>query len=471
MDEDEIVKLFVQTQAVAFTSEIARRRRSEQGEEEKEKSTALNINDLPDIMMLQIFNFLTPSDLVKTSQVCRMWNNLSEDELLWRGFLKRDIHKWQMINHSLNPEVFSDPDILNFKDPEGKFSCKQIYWSCKPKKNGEEKEEEKPASREDIFSRSLSSLWNFMAKKKMPKVVLFGSGLNSLKGGRKLLGVILGVSSRQASSEFKVTGLVPGGNSVGAGISIEFRGVEFTLITVYNSSKAEREASPDGFEFGRLLIRNFTGDSNSSSRESSPPVVDPVAAAAAALSVSSAASSSKTPSSSSPSSSSSSSTSHVAKLAPIFHKLFDDADAFVYVTDSCRVAVEDNAVKQEAEAEARRKRGFPDPILSPDIPVTNADPDVIRRPWEDELGILMPPHSHSKTLVAKAAPLLVLACRNSKHMSTDGDENKFASAFEIVQTFQKKYLLTGRPWQVNSVDICEASGVSDGFQWIVNRCR
>ena len=71
MDEDEIVKLFVQTQAVAFTSEIARRRRSEQGEEEKEKSTALNINDLPDIMMLQIFNFLTPSDLVKTSQVCR----------------------------------------------------------------------------------------------------------------------------------------------------------------------------------------------------------------------------------------------------------------------------------------------------------------------------------------------------------------------------------------------------------------
>ena len=48
----------------------------------------------------------------------RMWNNLSEDELLWRGFLKRDIHKWQMINHSLNPEVFGNPDALNFKDPQ-----------------------------------------------------------------------------------------------------------------------------------------------------------------------------------------------------------------------------------------------------------------------------------------------------------------------------------------------------------------
>ena len=70
MDEDEIVELFVQTQAVAFTSELARRRKSEEGEEE-EKYTTLNINDLPDIMLLQIFNYLTPSDLVKTSQVCR----------------------------------------------------------------------------------------------------------------------------------------------------------------------------------------------------------------------------------------------------------------------------------------------------------------------------------------------------------------------------------------------------------------
>ena len=50
------------------------------------------------------------------------------------------------------------------------------------------------------------------------------------------------------------------------------------------------------------------------------------------------------------------------------------------------------------------------------------NPDVIRRPWEDELAILLPPHCHSKALVAKAAPLLVLACRNSKQMISTGEK-------------------------------------------------
>ena len=74
MEEDEIVELFVQTQAVAFSSEVARRRKSEEaGEEgeEKEEEKPLNFNDLPDIMILQVFNFLTPEDLVQSSQVCR----------------------------------------------------------------------------------------------------------------------------------------------------------------------------------------------------------------------------------------------------------------------------------------------------------------------------------------------------------------------------------------------------------------
>ena len=72
MEEDEIVELFVQTQAVAFSSEVAKRRRSEEGEEEEERrNVPLNFNDLPDIMILQVFCFLTPEDLVKSSQVCR----------------------------------------------------------------------------------------------------------------------------------------------------------------------------------------------------------------------------------------------------------------------------------------------------------------------------------------------------------------------------------------------------------------
>ena len=56
-EEDEIVELFVQTQTVAYSSEMARRRLSEQeDEEERDKApTPLHFNDLPDIMILQIF--------------------------------------------------------------------------------------------------------------------------------------------------------------------------------------------------------------------------------------------------------------------------------------------------------------------------------------------------------------------------------------------------------------------------------
>ena len=46
----------------------------------------------------------------------------------------------------------------------------------------------------------------------------------------------------------------------------------------------------------------------------------------------------------------------MAKLAPVFHRLFEDADAFVYVTDSCKVAEEIEKSKTEADAAARRQQ-------------------------------------------------------------------------------------------------------------------
>ena len=101
--------------------------------------------------------------------------------------------------------------------------------------------------------------------------------------------------------------------------------------------QAEREANPDGFEFGRLLIRNFAEDSEASSRESSPPLQASV-----------------NPSAAFPSSTSA---QQVAKLAPIFHQLFEEADAFVYVTDSCKVAEEIEKSKVEMKM-ARRRQHF-----------------------------------------------------------------------------------------------------------------
>lgn len=39
---------------------------------------------MPDSILLSIFQYLTPRELVTAGEVCRSWNKVSQDEFLWR---------------------------------------------------------------------------------------------------------------------------------------------------------------------------------------------------------------------------------------------------------------------------------------------------------------------------------------------------------------------------------------------------
>ena len=48
-------------------------------------------NHLPDSLLLYIFGFLSPKEIMLASEVCRNWHRLSLDELLWKRILQRTL--------------------------------------------------------------------------------------------------------------------------------------------------------------------------------------------------------------------------------------------------------------------------------------------------------------------------------------------------------------------------------------------
>ena len=47
--------------------------------------------NLPDSLLLHIFCFLSPNEVVLAGEVCRNWNRVSEDELLWKHLLQKTL--------------------------------------------------------------------------------------------------------------------------------------------------------------------------------------------------------------------------------------------------------------------------------------------------------------------------------------------------------------------------------------------
>ncbi|CAF0956581.1 unnamed protein product [Rotaria sordida] len=50
-------------------------------------SKKIEINELPDDVVLYIFRYLTPIDLLNIGSVCRRWYSISQDESLWRSLI------------------------------------------------------------------------------------------------------------------------------------------------------------------------------------------------------------------------------------------------------------------------------------------------------------------------------------------------------------------------------------------------
>ncbi|VDN54774.1 unnamed protein product [Dracunculus medinensis] len=74
------------------------------------------IRDLPSEVALHILNFLTPTDLVNVSRVCRYWHRLAEDNQLWRKKC-----------HELGIDIMDPPRLLL------KHNCYQTLFHCRSK--------------------------------------------------------------------------------------------------------------------------------------------------------------------------------------------------------------------------------------------------------------------------------------------------------------------------------------------------
>lgn len=55
------------------------------------QSTVAHLNDLPDELLLNIFSYLSKSDVLKAAQVNRKWNGLVYDKTNWRNL---DFDEW-----------------------------------------------------------------------------------------------------------------------------------------------------------------------------------------------------------------------------------------------------------------------------------------------------------------------------------------------------------------------------------------
>ena len=49
--------------------------------------------ELPDNLLLHVFCFLSPKEVLLAGEVCRNWHRLSKDELLWKSFLQDTLYK------------------------------------------------------------------------------------------------------------------------------------------------------------------------------------------------------------------------------------------------------------------------------------------------------------------------------------------------------------------------------------------
>lgn len=67
-----------------------------------EKGYALFLmEDFPDSLLLQIFDYLQLKDVISVSQVCRIFNRVADDEILWRRLFHRHFR--------LSPNKFAEP--------------------------------------------------------------------------------------------------------------------------------------------------------------------------------------------------------------------------------------------------------------------------------------------------------------------------------------------------------------------------
>lgn len=203
-------------------------------------ASEFGFQELPINLQLKIFSFLDSRSVCTAAMTCHYWSMLSEDKILWMNLMQRDMHKWRTMGYQSCPSTFIEA--------RSDLTLKQIYLRCCPECRSLRR------SRQSSFKSIIFyNLQNFSSlfKRKSPRVVMFGPGLESDTRGlvRQLL--------HDRTSPFEMIGMFPGQfDGTGSGLCLKFDNKEFNLITLYASNMKDREANARQGRprFSKLLI-------------------------------------------------------------------------------------------------------------------------------------------------------------------------------------------------------------------------
>ncbi|GFN98552.1 F-box only protein 4-like [Plakobranchus ocellatus] len=199
---------------------------------------------LPVDLKMAVFSLLDAKSLCLACCVCREWRIISSDNSLWRRLLQRDIRQWSQISNVTNPRLYLEMD--------SDWSQKEIYLKCSPVVQ----QQLKVAT--STFQQVSSYLKSFIPRK-VPKVAMFGPGLETSTSGvvRRIL--------YEENNIFRRIALFPGQfDGVGGGMTLRLPSRHTLHLSVlYSASKQERERREghDRLE-GNKLLQKRDGDQN-----------------------------------------------------------------------------------------------------------------------------------------------------------------------------------------------------------------
>jgi len=176
-----------------------------------QKKKTSNILSLSNEVLLQIFMYLDPQSLLAAAQVCKSWNQLTEDNLFWQ----KKLELMRSTQHN-----FCSCGIHHELGQTGALNKRSYFKKLMVESNG--------------ICQSCGQ--KPKADNGIPKVLLFGPGLD-FSGSSLVYDLMWG-----AGSPFKTLGMFPNSHEgLGGGVRLEYKGNEINLVTLYRATKKERE--------------------------------------------------------------------------------------------------------------------------------------------------------------------------------------------------------------------------------------
>lgn len=260
---------------------------------ESKEGQELKLDEMPYDVLLGIMAMLDYRDLNRVQLVSKLMYLVSNDNLLWKLKLARDIRRWRMIDSKTYPKELFNQSV----DKQSEFDCvsyKSIYMNACPdlitkkeilaklevthqqinEMNGNCQLRDQ-TSQNNLTLSSLSSLMmptavidqikNFIYRSvfyspqlgepqvtdsTVPKLVMFGPGLETTTSCL--------VTHLLWKSQFKTIGMVPGRDGYGSGIKLKlFNHNPFNLTILYtNVSKVRNSNTEHSVGLNKLIVTN-----------------------------------------------------------------------------------------------------------------------------------------------------------------------------------------------------------------------